>query len=507
MAAIALAAALLMRSQDAPRNVLIITIDTLRADAPNEADTPALMELARRGTRFVSARTPVPLTLPAHASLLTGSDPRRHGLRTNTAPALTAHSIAEDFFDAGYSTAAFVASSVLHERYRLNAGFQHYEGPPLPTRGSPTFRTIDAIEQVRRFRSWMKARRKDRPYFAWVHLWEPHAPYREYAGDGRRAGTSAETDSPRQLYAGEVRKADWAVEQLLGEIDPETTIVFVTSDHGESFGEHGESTHGHLCFGATMDIPMILAGPGVASGETEERVCDLTDVAPTLRALCGVGGERGGGGSKGLLDLPDKRVVIGESLYSYGKYRWAQQTVAYDGTHSLVDGGPDYELYDRASDPGETRPLVDDFNTRQVRMDLDRALVDYRAEAPAGERTPYSSTGSPYGTVVVDGFGFSKPKENRARPSVRARLGATEPIMTLLNTAIVARHRALAEKVLKLVKGLEAMDPGNPALALARGRALLLVLGRKHEALEAFQAAIARGYPRRNLQGLIDRCK
>ena len=95
VAAIALAAALLMRSQKAPPNVLFITIDTLRADAPNEEDTPALMELAKRGTRFMSARTPVPLTLPAHASALTGFDPREHGLRTNTAPALTARSIAE----------------------------------------------------------------------------------------------------------------------------------------------------------------------------------------------------------------------------------------------------------------------------------------------------------------------------------------------------------------------------------------------------------------------------
>ena len=184
-------------------------------------------------------------------------------------------------------------------------------------------------------------------------------------------------------------------------------------------------------------------------------------------------------------------------------------TVAYDGTYSLVDGGPDYELYDRISDPKETKPLPDDFNPQslQVRMDLDRALVDYRANAPAGEGTPYSSAGSPYGAVMVDGFGFLKPKENRARPSVRARLAVTEPIMTLLNTAIVVRHRALADKLLKVVKDLDAQDPGNPALALARGRALLLVLDRKDEALKAFQEAIARGYPRKALSGLIDRCK
>ena len=133
--------------------------------------------------------------------------------------------------------------------------------------------------------------------------------------------------------------------------------------------------------------------------------------------------------------------------------------------------------------------------------------MDYRANAPAGAATPYSSAASPYGVVMVDGFGFLKPKENRARPSVRTWLAVTEPIMNLLNSAIVVRHRALAEKALEAVKLLDARDPTNPALALARGRALLLVLDRKDEALKAFQEAIARGYPRSALQGLLDRCK
>jgi len=487
-----------------PPNVLIITIDTLRADVLGE-DMPALLELAKRGVRFTRARTPCPLTLPAHASLLSGVDPRVHGMRTNTSVPLPGAAqrpfpmLAEELKSAGYATAAFVASAVLHPRFKLGAGFDQYRHPVLQGREEVLFLSLTAEQQVARLKAWMEARPKDRPYFVWVHLWDPHAPYDEYAGDERRAGTSRGQDDARTLYRGEVRRADWAVERMLQLIDPGSTVVVVTSDHGESLGEHDEKTHGHLCYSATMDVPLILAGPGVPNGKTESRVCSLTDVAPTLRRLCGLAA----GSGPDLLSLPDRRTVVGESLYSFALYRWAQQVVAFDGTHTLVDGGPRLELFDRAADPGETRPVEDP----EVASRLDEAITRYKAGE--GARRPgaaFAVPATPYGAVNSPAH-FLPPKANRTLLPVRPRLQRTERLMNRLNVAIALGARPDVESALEDLDDLERDDTQNPAFALARGRALLLVLGRPKQAERAFETAIARGYPRAALQGLLKRAR
>jgi arylsulfatase A-like enzyme len=488
-----------LQREDRP-NILVITIDTLRADALTKGDMPALTALAARGVRFERARTPVPLTLPAHVSLLAGVDARQHGMRANTAVPLPGRDdrdftlLAEELQDAGYSTAAFVASSVLHPRFGAHAGFDTYRHPELQRAGAPAFETRDAVKQVELASKWLASRPKGQPYFLWVHLWEPHAPYREYAGDERRPGTSAESDDARELYRGEVRKADWAVERILALVDEATTVVLVTSDHGESLGEHGEATHGHLCYGATMDVPLVLAGPGVPEGKAERAICDLTDVKATLLGLCGldVAGPT-------LLDLPRDRVVVGESLYAYGLYRWAQQVVAYDGTHSLVDGGPVVQLFDREADPHETAPLSDP--TSAV---LDKAITDYKSgeDAPRGGAA-WTVAGTPYGALAIPAT-FVKPAENRALPAVGPWIMATELAINPLNAAIAAGRKDRVEALLTVVVSLERRDPNNPALALARGRGLLL-LERADEALKALEQAVERGYPRRDLEGLLRR--
>ncbi|MFI5401422.1 MAG: sulfatase, partial [Planctomycetota bacterium] len=342
--------------------MLIITVDTLRADALVPDDAPALLDAARRGIRFVRARTPAPLTLPAHATILTGVLPPVHGIRDNTAAPIPGPDarpfplLAEEFRAAGYATAAFVASGVLDPRYKLDQGFDTYRHPAGPAPGAPSFPELDAKEQVERVRDWIRSRPAGKPFFLWVHLWDPHAPYRPYDGDERRAGTDA-GDPDALRYKGEVRRTDAAIEELLKAVDPGTTIVVIAADHGESLGEHGEATHGLLCHGATLDVPLLLFGPGVPAGRTEERVAGLEDIAPTLRRLCELDARAGDGFD--LLSLPEERVAVGESLAAHRLYRWAQQSSAFDGRFALLDGGPRVELYDRAEDPVERleRPL------------------------------------------------------------------------------------------------------------------------------------------------------
>jgi arylsulfatase A-like enzyme len=493
LAALVVAGWLLTRPGPAP-NVLLITIDTMREDALAEA--PALLDLARKGTRFVRVRTPVPLTLPAHATILTGLDPPGHGLRDNTAPPLPDREarpfplLAEEFSGRGYATAAFVASAVLDPRYRLDAGFDEYRHPPVQRAGTPGFAALTAEEQVRRVLDWLETRPRDRPFFVWVHLWEPHAPYEAYAGDERRAGT-ADGDPTDERYRGEVRRADAGVEALLTRIDLDTTVVLATSDHGESLGEHGEPAHGFLCYGATMDVPCVLAGPGVPAGRTVDRPGALADLAPTLRRLSGLAAQPGDG--RDLFDLPENRVVAGESLYGNRLYRWAQQAVAFDGRWSLVDGGPRLELFDRAADPGERRPLPDP--DRHARFEgLDRALQEYRARKRFGEpAAALASAPTYYGSNRLAVGDFLRPQENRDLPDVKAMLPADE-LLGRFRAAIAARSAAVAKGLLARVEALEAQDPANPAPALARGRALLLVLGDPAAAAAAIEEAVRRGY-------------
>jgi hypothetical protein len=409
--------------------------------------------------------------------------------------------LAEEYAEAGYATAAFVASSVLDPRYGLDAGFEEYRHPAPAPPGDPTFPSRDASEQIELFRRWFEARDPSRPYFAWVHLWEPHAPYRPYAGDERRAGTDGDRDAPPVLYRGEVRKADAAVEALLGRIDRQDTVVVVTADHGESLGEHGESTHGYLCYGATMDVPLVLAGPGIAPGRRDDRVAVLEDLAPTLRRLSRLPPREGDGVD--LRGRREPRVVAGESLYAYRLYTWAQQSCAFDGRYSLVDGGARVELFDRDRDPAERTPLADPASLAAYER-LDRAIRAYQAPGAARQQGPaYSPAGTPYGSLRREEGDFLPPAVNRRLPDVRDNL-PTVGSLNRLRAAIAGRDRALVGALLPQVVRLEVEDEGNPALSLALGRALLLVLERPAEAARALERAVERGYRSKEALRLLE---
>jgi len=486
-----------------------VTVDTLRADALNARDAPAMLELAARGARFSRARTPVPLTLPAHATVLSGVDPPRHSIRDNTAAPLPDRGgrdftlLAEEFRDAGYATAAFVASSVLDPRYRLDQGFDEYRHPPPPRPGEPAFAELPAEEQVERVSVWLKTRPKNRPFFVWVHLWDPHAPYGPYAGDARgRPGTVA-ADPDAERYAGEVRRVDAAVEALLAAVDAATTVVVLTSDHGESLGEHGEKTHGYVCYGATMDVPLVVAGPGVPAGE-RDAPCALADVAPTLRRLCGLDARDSDG--RDLFESSKERVVCGESLYANRLFGWAQQSVAFDGRFSLVDGGPRLELFDRDRDPGETSPLPDPTG-HPAYARLDPALMEYRSRRRASsDAAEIAAAPIYYGSLREPVGDFSKPAKNRRLRDVREEWD-TIALLDRVTRLTAARAADPLRALLPRLEALERAQPENAAPSLARGRALLLVLGEPERAAEALEEARRRGYGGLDLDRLIARAR
>ncbi|MFQ5844184.1 MAG: sulfatase, partial [Planctomycetota bacterium] len=479
-------------------DVLLVTIDTLRRDAVTPQDMPTLVELAGRGTAFSRARSPVPLTLPAHVSLLSGLQPAGHGIRDNASPPLPEPGrrdftlLAEEFQEAGYETVAFVASAVLHPRYRLDAGFDRYEHPPAPQPGEPAFRYLRAPEQFVRFLSWRKVRRRPvsgrRPFFCWVHLFDPHDPYHPYDGDGRRDATAA-ADPPRLRYRGEARRADAALERICREVDLERTIVVVCSDHGEGLGEHGEKTHGYLCYGSTLDVPLVLAGPGVEAGKADaSRACSLVDVAPTLRRLCDLP-DRPGAGRDLLGGSAGPRVVVSESLYAWRLYGWAQQTAAFDGGASLVDGGRRWELF--VGDPQERRPVPDPEQDPHYER-LDRALQHYRSAAGRSGTGAAVAVLTPYGSARRPVADFLAAERNSPLRDVRAAMPELKTLYRMRQLIALGQPEPL-RALLPRLEGLAAGDPPNPAyrLALARARRLL---GEYAPALRAAEAAWERGY-------------
>ncbi len=244
----------------ADQNVLLITIDTLRGDALSglggKAATPNLNRLASLGQRFDFAHSHAVVTLPSHASILTGLYPYQHGIRDNTGYRLSPDipTLATALRSRGMPTAAFIGAFALDSRFGLNVGFDVYDERYGKSNLNAGFnmaeRRADAV--VAPAVEWIG--RQQRPWFTWVHVFDPHAPYRPPAPfDARYAG---------QPYFGEVAFTDAALGPLLDAArDPSgrPTLVIVTGDHGESLGEHGEMTHGLFAYEATLHVPLIVA--------------------------------------------------------------------------------------------------------------------------------------------------------------------------------------------------------------------------------------------------------
>lgn len=350
-----------------PVNVLLVSIDTLRPDhlgaygyAP--AQTPTIDALARRGVRFTNASTVTPLTLPAHTSLLTGTFPAWHGVRDNggfyvsddqttLAEALRAH---------GYRTGGFVGAFVLDSRWGIAQGFdRYYDDFDLSKYEG---RGLDAVQRpgadvVDRAVAWLDEDRRQ-PFFAWVHLYDPHTPYE--APETIRARFPATLAG---AYDAEVASADAQIGRLLARLDAsgrlESTLVVLLGDHGESLGDHQEQTHGFFVYDATVRIPLVVAGPGVPAKQVDD-VVRIVDVMPTILDALGIAppaavqgrslrpvwnGER--------LDL----FALAETFYPRYHYGWSDLQTIADGRYKFI-AAPHRELYDLRDDPGETRNIA-----------------------------------------------------------------------------------------------------------------------------------------------------
>jgi arylsulfatase A-like enzyme/Tfp pilus assembly protein PilF len=467
-------------------NVLLITIDTLRPDALGMVDpqreTPAIDELARSGRFFSAAVSSVPLTLPSHASILSGLLPVHHGVRDNgqTVPA-DIPLLQEVLHRQGYRTGAFVSGFPLQAMFGLDRGFDRYDDDMRD--GEQGWVERRAGDTVAATNAWLQAQGADRPWFAWAHFYDPHDPYeppREFWQPG-----------PRGRYDGEVTYSDYWIGKLL-EVAHQVSadrplLIVLTADHGEALGEHQELTHGFFVYDSTMRVPLIFSWPGrIVPGSGSEPV-QLIDVAPTILELLDVpaaGASDGRGMASGLLggELALHPALM-ETWLPWTYYGWAPLAAWLDRQWKLVDA-PEAELYDVHADPAETHNLAADQAAVADRLGMamdaltkaTQRVADTSQDDAAMQRLRslgYVGVGAP---VEAPPAGLADPKQ---RIDMRNTLQQGESLLR-------AGRFAEAQQVFA---GVIESDPDNRFANLRSGIALLR-LGRTEEASQVLAHAV-----------------
>jgi arylsulfatase A-like enzyme/tetratricopeptide (TPR) repeat protein len=454
-------------------NLLVVTIDTLRADRVGAygygaAETPVMDGLGRRGARFENVVTAVPITGPAHATLFTGQYPPVHGVRENVGFTLgTRHpTLATILQGHGYRTAAFVGAFPVAAAYGFGQGFDHYNEDFHPAPAGSQGAERPGNEVADRAIEWLKGA-GDRPFFAWVHFYDPHHPYMPPPPyRARFAG---------RPYDGEVAFADAQLGRVLEAVEAtgrgKDTVVAVLADHGESLGEHGEVTHAILIYQSTLRIPFFLAGPGVPVGVTIPPRVGMVDVLPTLLGLLGIESPPGLPGRDLRRALQGQRLpaepLYVESLFGRLTCRWSSLRGWVSEDWKLVQGA-ETELFDLGADPGETRNLAAQEPQRVERM---RAALQaaVRKMAPGGD-SARSTVLSPEqeerlrSLGYVGGSGGAGSLDEPGLPDPRLQVHIYERVWRAMSAFGPAVPRALAD-----MEAVVAVDPGNPFAHQALG--------------------------------------
>ncbi len=480
-----------------PLDVLVITVDTTRADRIGaygwpQAETPHLDALAARGTLFREAYAHVPLTAPSHASLFTGLLPTRHGMRDNGTYVLDAKYavLAERFRTAGYTTGAVVSAVVLDRRFGLGRGFDSYDdrlpGSDADRGGDPSERSVRAEATIDKAIAWMK-RPDTRPRFLWVHLYDPHFPYdppEPFAGRHR--------DRP---YDGEIAYMDAQIGRLLdaSAAGGRPWLRVVTADHGEGLGDHEELTHGYFVYRETQRVPLIVSLPGrVPSGREVGAIVRSVDVAPTILELSGLPPLPEIDG-RSLLPLMAGRsgdVPRPAYLESFHPRIWwgAQELLAIRTGKWLYVEAPRPELYDVEADPAERTNLA--ASQPEVREVLRLQLRTYASPgAPLGPQTrPDAEAASRLRSLGYLGAGAPDAAAGRDLPDPKDN----GPLLAAVSEGQELKIQGKFEQALGRFRAALAKNPRSLSVRLSVAE-VLLALGRHEEAFTAYGDIAAAG--------------
>jgi arylsulfatase A-like enzyme/Tfp pilus assembly protein PilF len=481
---------------DPSRNILFVTIDTLRADAlgayGGRASTPNLDALAARGARFDFAHAHAVVTLVSHATMLTGRYPYEHGIRDNTGYRLDpAQPTAATLLKAqGFATGAFVGGFPLDRRFGLTPGFDVYDDrmTKAGATGDVAERERPADAVVAAALDWIGA--QSGKWFAWVHVYDPHEPYQPPGEFATRFAADP--------YLGEVSWTDAALgplfDRLRGLARP--TLVVVTGDHGESLGEHGERTHSLFAYEATLHVPLIVAAidPGRRETKIAGRVIDApvrhVDLLPTLLASAGAPAAAALPGASLLETIAAGRGAdrpsYFEAMSAAVTRGWAPLRGVLAGREKFIDL-PIVEMYDLASDPKEAK------NVAHTRSDRARVLVEtlkqFNLAPPARARQETAETVERLRSLGYIGGGSATVREKYTDADDPKRLVELEQMLTRGSDAF---RQGRADEAIELFKSVIARRPDTEdayrKLALAYWRT-----GRPQLAIDTLETALKNG--------------
>jgi len=448
--------------------ILLVTLDTTRADAMRPDIAPNFNAIAKRGSRFTQAYTPVPQTLAAHCSIMTGLYPAGHGVHENgrylseKVPLL-----AEQMKNAGYRTAAFVSAFALARRFGLGRGFDVFDedfgnGREERNAKETTDRVVDYL-----------GRHSPQPLFLWVHYYDPHYPYTPPEPFRSRYA--------KQPYFGEVAFMDEQLGRLVQAFEQRVSgakAILIVGDHGEGLGDHGESQHGDLLYQATMHVPLLLIGPRVRSGISDLPV-STRRVFHTIRDWAGLD-------ATNSLLRSDHEVVVGEAMKPFLDYGWQPQVMAVEGRFKTISAGK-IEVYDVIADPQETHNLA---GTAEISRASRAALQQYPVPTAAEAAAAATKANDEEARRQLASLGYvaseTKPvvRKDAPRPVDMVRL--FEP----LDEAAALFVRGEYMRAVPILEHILAEDSHNldAALRLATAES---ELGHDTKALEAFKRAQA----------------
>jgi arylsulfatase A-like enzyme/Flp pilus assembly protein TadD len=481
-------------------NVLVLTLDTTRPDhlgcyGAGDAKTPNLDHLAGRGLRFDNAFTTVPVTLPSHSSIFTGFDPRHHGVRHNGEYVLAPEqeTLAEILGRAGYETAAFVSAFVLSARFGLAQGFDHFDEdigiePSGAVVDEPNQRPAENV--TRAAVTWLQQRQAGRPFFAWVHYFDPHYPYRPpepYA-----------SDFSEHPYDGEIAYMDHAIGTLMDALDASggmnRTLIVAIADHGEGLDEHDESTHTRLLYSSVMHIPLIVACPGLFTrpNHVSDAVVSETDIFPTVLELLGipVPGTTDGQSLLTCRDRLDRRIYM-ESLVPYLEDGWSPLFALCTRAGKYIQA-PRPEFYDLQRDPHELTSLYEQAPepARQLRDALKTELTAQLEAAPWSEGALAAGRNiDPEVRHQLESLGYLAFVTQHAEAGALADPKDMMPVMRAVDAANAWIRAGRTDRALKEIRAGVALAPRDPRALRTLGK-VLLFKGDEDQAEQALRRSI-----------------
>jgi arylsulfatase A-like enzyme/Tfp pilus assembly protein PilF len=472
------AAGLALVAQTPPPSVVLITLDTVRADRIGaygyaKGATPTLDRLAREGVRFADASSQAPLTGPAHAALLTGQYPARLGVRDNATTPIPSgtRTLAQAFKDKGYRTGGFVGAFILGSEYGFGQGFDVFDASfARYSAGNKLQAQRRGGEVVDEAIKWLRTA-AGRPAFTWIHLYDAHAPYDAPAPYRTRFATAP--------YDGEIAYVDSCVARVVATLEEagqlDRTVIAVIADHGEGLGDHGEAEHGLFLYDAVLHVPWILRLPGRESAGTvvASQVRSI-DVAPTLTSFAGaslpaVDGENVMTLVRGTTRR-DPPPSYAETYYPKWHFGWSELRSVRVGDWKYVDA-PKPELYDMRADAGEKRNAIDARGPLATGLsnELGKIASGFGAAATAEAPQPDPETLARLRSLGYVGIAAPSPGSRGVDP--KDMVPKLEMFRTGITAAMSALERRAPDAAIAELRKLVAINDRSYELHLFLGDA------------------------------------